>query len=191
MLVWTSIISRPKQRSLLSASGWVLAFLFAAYLADFYGWSLPWVIGVTAVGLFTLRSVGSAMWFLARHPLASCDLGLTEAAFPGGAVRCALRLRARKPVRIGEIGVRLTARQKDADGTVRALFRTAQVLAADVSLKAGESFEAAGELPIPGDAPASYRVEERQVRWLVRARVATVGFPAPEEELVIPVVPLP
>lgn len=190
MLVWTSIISRQKQRSLLSASGFVLAFLFAAHLARFHDWTLPWTLGVAAVGLITLRSVGSALWFLARHPLANCELGLTEAAHPGSSVRCALRLRARRPVEIAAIGVSLTARQEDAGGGVRRLFRTRQVLAEGLALKPGENVEAAAHLEIPEDAPVSYRLEERRVRWLVKARVETVGFPAPEEELVIPVAPL-
>ena len=139
MLVWTSLITRDKRRSLLSLSGTVLGALFFVHLATFYGWTLPWLLGGLVVAFFVIRSVGATVWFLSRHPFSVCDLGLSEAAAPGGAIHCAVRIVTRRPVEIKEVRVTLTAEQRDAEGKSRKVLSqiTNSAVASHCRLRAG------------------------------------------------------
>ncbi len=190
MLVWTSLVVRGKRRSLLSLSGIVLGALFFLQLARFYGWSLPWIVLGVVVGLFVVRSMGATVWFLSRHPFASGDLGLSEAAVPGGAVRCAVRILARRAVEIEKLQITLTAESRDSAGTTKRLFTDSRELLERTALPpGGDPLEAAAEIPLPEDAPLSYRSFEGRVRWLARARLEVSGYGAFEEEIEFLVAP--
>lgn len=189
MLVWTSLVARDKRRSLLSASGVVLAALFFVHLGGFYGWTFPWVLAGVVAGAFALRSVGAAAWFLSRHPFSACDLGLSEAAVPGGAVRCAVRIVARRPVEIVDLRVTLTAESRDGVGKTERLFSGSRELIGRTSLRAGGCLEADTELPVPEGAPFSYRSFEGRIRWLARARLEAANFGAAEEEIEVLMAP--
>ena len=191
MLVWTSLIARQKRRSLLSAGGAVLGGLFVVHLARFYDWTLLWSLGAAVAGLLVLRSVGSAWWFLARHPFAECDFGLSEAAAPGGSVRCAVRIVARRPTRVLRVGVALVAESRLATGAARRLFSAERELAREVRLDAGETIEECADLEVPEDAPFSYRSFEGRLRWMARAEVEAEGSGAAAEEIEVLMAPLP
>ena len=189
MLVWTSLIARDKRRSLLSLSGTVLGALFVVHLGNFYGWTLPWLIGGLVVAFFVIRSVGATAWFLGRHPFSVCDLGLSEAAAPGGAIQCAVRIVTRRPVEITEARITLTAERREADGTSRKVFSEEHELCRGVSLPAAGRWETASELPVPEDARFSYRSFEGRFRWLVRARLETSDDTVAEEEIEVLIAP--
>lgn len=191
MLVWTSLIARQKRRALLSAGGAVLGGLFVLHLARFYGWSLPWSLGLAVAGLFVLRSVGSAWWFLARHPFGVCDFGLSEAAIPGGSVRCSVRVVARRRVRLPRVRVALSAESRRAGGETRRLFSGERELAAAVVLDAGAGIEERAALEVPEDAPFSWRSFEGRLRWLARAEVEVEGFGVVAEEIEVLMAPPP
>ena len=189
MLVWTSLIAREKRRALLSVSGVVLGALFFVHLAGFYGWTLPWTLGGIVVLALVVRSVGAALRFLALHPFSACDLGLSEAAAPGGAVRCAVRIVSRRPVEIKDLRITLTADSRDGAGRTERLFFLSRGLLGHTSLPAGERLEAAAELAVPEDAPFSYRSFEGRIRWLARARLEAVNFGPAEEEIEVLMAP--
>lgn len=189
MLVWTSLIARDKRRSLLSVSGTVLGALFFVHLGNFYGWTLPWLLGGLVVAFFLIRSAGATVWFLSRHPFAVCDLGLSEAAVPGGTIHCAVRIVTRRPVEIGEARITLTAERREADGTSRKVFSEDHELCRGESLPAGGRWETASELPVPEDARFSYRSFEGRFRWLVRARLETSDDTVAEEEIEVLIAP--
>ena len=189
MLVWTSLIARDKRRSLLSLSSTVLGALFFVHLATFYNWTLPWLLGGLLVAFFVIRSAGATVWFLGWHPFSVCDLGLSEAAVPGGAIRCAVRIVTRRPVEIKEVRVTLTAEQRDAEGASRKVLSLDHELCRGESLPAGGRWEVTSELPIPEDARFSYRSFEGRFRWLVRARLETSDASVAEEEIEVLIAP--
>ena len=189
MLVWTSLIARDKRRSLLSVSGTALGALFFVHLGTFYGWTLPWLIGSLIVALFVIRSVGATAWFLSRHPFSVCDLGLSEAAVPGGAIHCAVRIVTRRPVEIKEARITLTAERRGADGKSRKLLSQDYELCSRQSLPAAGRLETALEVPVPEDARFSYRSFEGRFRWLVRAYVETGDASVSEEEIEVLIAP--
>lgn len=189
MLVWTSLIARDKRRSLLSLSSTVLGALFFVHLATFYNWTLPWLLGGLLVAFFVIRSAGATVWFLGWHPFSVCDLGLSEAAVPGGAIRCAVRIVTRRPVEIKEVRVTLTAEQRDAEGASRKVLSLDHELCRGESLPAGGQWEVTSELPIPEDARFSYRSFEGRFRWLVRARLETSDATVAEEEIEVLIAP--
>lgn len=189
MLVWTSLIARDKRRSLLSLSGTVLGALFFVHLGNFYGWTLPWLLGGIVVALFLIRSAGATIWFLSRHPFSVCDLGLSEAAVPGGVIHCAVRIVTRRPVEIKEARITLTAERRDADGKNREVFSQDHDLCRNESVPAEGRWETASELPVPEDARFSYRSFEGRFRWLVRARIETSDDTVAEEGIEVLIAP--
>lgn len=189
MLVWTSLIARDKRRALLSVSGTVLGALFFVHLGNFYGWTLPWLIGGVVVALFLLRSAGATAWFLSRHPFSVCDLGLSEAAMPGGVIHCAVRIVTRRPVEIQKARITLTAEQRAADGTTRKVFSRDHELCRSESVPGGGRWETTSQVPVPEDARFSYRSFEGRFRWLVRARIETSDDTVAEEELEVLIAP--
>ena len=189
MLVWTSLIARDKRRSLLSLSGTVLGALFFVHLGNFYGWTLPWLIGGVVVALFLIRSAGATLWFLSRHPFSVCDFGLSEAAVPGGVIHCAVRIVTRRPVEIKEARITLTAEQRDADGNNREVFSEDHELSRSQSVPGAGRWETASQLPVPENARFSYRSFEGRFRWLVRARIETSDDTVAEEGIEVLVAP--
>ena len=189
MLVWTSLIAREKRRSLLSLSGTVLGALFVVHLANFYGWTFPWLVAGILVALFVIRAIGGTVWFLARHPFATCDLGLSEATMPGGAIRSAIRMESRRPVEIRDLRITLRAEQRDAAGVNRELLSLTRELLSGKVLPAGGRLEVTAELEVPKEAPFSYRSFEGRIRWLVQARLEATGFGVAEEEIEVLVAP--
>lgn len=189
MLVWTSLIARDKRRSLLSVSGTLLGALFFIHLGNFYGWTLPWLIGGVVVALFLIRSAGATAWFLSRHPFSVCDLGLSEAAVPGGVIHCAVRIVTRRPVEIKEARITLTAERRDADGTNREVFSEDHELARSESVPGEGRWETASQLPVPEDARFSYRSFEGRFRWLVHARIETSDDTVAEEGIEVLIAP--
>lgn len=189
MLVWTSLIARDKRRSLLSLSGTVLGALFFVHLGNFYGWTLPWLIGGVVVALFLIRSAGATGWFLSRHPFSVCDLGLSEAAVPGGVIHCAVRIVTRRPVEIKEARITLAAERRDADGTNREVFSEDHELCRSESVPEAGRWETASQLPVPEDARFSYRSFEGRFRWLVRARIETGDDTVAEEGIEVLIAP--
>ena len=160
------------------------------HLGGFYGWSLPWTVGAVAVGALVLRSVGSALYFLSRHPFAVCDFGLSEAAVPGGAVRCAVRIVARRPVAAAAVRFSLTAESRGASRETRRLFSEERE-SARAALEVGTEFEEGADLPVPEDAPFSYRSFEGRLRWLARAEVAVEDYGTFAEEIEVLMAPPP
>lgn len=189
MLVWTSLIARDKRRALLSLSGTVLGTLFFVHLANFYGWTVPWVIGGVLVAVWLIRSAGSTGWFLARHPFAVCDLGLSEATIPGGAIRTAVRIVTRRPVEINHLRITLTAEKRDSAGVSREVLSLTEEPVGQRSLPAGERLEASAELHVPENAPFSYRSFEGRFRWLARAELDAGAFGVFDEEIEVLVAP--
>lgn len=169
----------------------MLGGLFVLHLARFYGWSLPWSLGLGAAGLLVLRSVGSAWWFLARHPFGVCDFGLSEAAAPGGVVRCAVRIVARRPVRVLGVRVALSAESRRAGGETRRLFSEERELSGAVALGYGGRLEESAVLEVPEDAPFSWRSFEGRLRWMARAEVEAEGFGVVAEEIEVLMAPPP
>ena len=159
------------------------------HLGNFYGWSVPWIGGGVLVALFVIRSAGATAWFLARHPFAACDLGLSEAAAPGGIVRSQVRIVARRPARINYLRITLTAEQRDATGGTRELLSVEREPLAGRELAAGEALEASAELEVPENARFSYRSFEGRFRWLVRARLEEDGFGVAEEQIEVLIAP--
>lgn len=160
------------------------------HLGGFYGWSLPWTVGAVAVGALVLRSVGSALYFLSRHPFAVCDFGLSEAAVPGGTVRCAVRIVARRPVAAASVRFSLTAESRGASRETRRLFSEERE-SARAALEVGGEFEEGADLPVPEDAPFSYRSFEGRLRWLARAEVAVEDYGTFAEEIEVLMAPPP
>lgn len=189
MLVWTSLIAREKRRALLSLSGTVLGTLLFVHLANFYGWTVPWVIGGVLVAGWLIRSAGATAWFLAQHPFATCDLGLSEATVPGGAIRSAVRIVTRRPVEINNLRVTLRAEQRDSAGVSREVLSLTEEPLSQRSLPAGERLEVSAELAVPENARFSYRSFEGRFRWLVRAGLDAEPFGVFEEEIEVLIAP--
>lgn len=189
MLVWTSLITRDKRRAWLSISGFVLGGLFFVHLAGFYGWTLPWIVAAILLGGVVVRAVGAAGWFLARHPLRVCDLGLTEAAAPGGTVRCVIRILPRRPVEIEDLRVVCTAEKSGPGAADERLFEVGRQLLGSTRIEEGEAVEVSAELPVPEDAPFSYRSFAGRIRCLVRARLEIASLGVTEEEIEVLMAP--
>ncbi len=170
MLVWTSLIASQKRRTAISALGMVFGGLLVFQLAHFHGWTWPWLAGFAVVLVVVIRSVGAAIWFFARHSFEQVDIGFSESAVPGGAVYCAVRITARRPVAIREMSFRLTAESRSGAEPVRELCREERTL--DIPpLARGQRFEGELDLPVPEDARFSYRSFEGRVLWVVRTRL--------------------
>lgn len=189
MLVWTSLITRDQRRAWLSISGFVLGALLFVHLAGFYGWTVPWIVAAALLGAFVVRAVGAAGWFLVRQPFRACDLGLTEAVAPGGAIRCVIRILPRRAVEIEEIRVGCRGERSEAGGVSERLFEVERRVVRNTRLAAGEAVEFEAELPIPEDAPFSYRSFAGRIRCLVRARLETSALGVTEEEIEVLLAP--
>ncbi len=188
MLVWTSLIAGQKRRAAISALGAVILALLAFQLARFYDWTGVWIAVFVAAALFVVRSVGAAAWFLGRHPYAQVDLGFSEAAVPGGFVRCAARIEARRPAAVRELRFRLTAESRGGNAPERELARVEGAL--DVpELPPGRRWEGRIDLPVPEGARYSYRSFEGRVVWAVAARLETEDWSPVETAIEVLVAP--
>ena len=202
MLVWTSLVAPLRRRTMISGGGAVLGALFYLHLARFYGWSLLWILGGLVVAALVLRSLGSALWAWSRQPFAECDLGLMEVAAPGGFVRAVVRVEARRPIRIRRATARLVLESRTTDGETRQSCRVECALSLGHRLDPGQRAEAEVALPVPEDAPFSFRSfgSEARIRCLVRVRLETAppgeppdatddGFPPVDQEIEVLIAP--
>lgn len=196
-----------RRRALISAGGAVLGALFYLHLARFYGWSLPWMLGGLVVAALLLRSLGSGLWAWSRQPFAECDLGLVEAAAPGGRVRAVVRVRARRPIEIRRATARLVLESRATGGETRRLCRVERALSLGDRLDRDDRAESEVALPVPADAPFSFRSfgREARIRCLVRVRIDTAapeegetvrraagsGFPPVDQEIEVLIAPGP
>ncbi len=199
MLVWTSLVAPARQRALLAVGGTMLGALLYVHLGRFYGWTLPWMLGAAPVAALCLRSIVANLWFFARQPFAECDLGLAEAGAPGGTVGAAIRVVARRPVEIRRVSMRLRLERRGPGGKLDELFRSEESLLESKRLREGERAEDATRLPVPDDAPFSFRSlgSEVRIRCLVRVRLESgppgepeaPAFPVAEQELEVLIAP--
>lgn len=173
MLVWSSLIAPTRRRAMLGGGAATLGALFYVHLAGFYGWSLPWMLGGVVVAGLALRSIAGVWWFLSRQSFEELDFGLAEAASPGGEVPVSLRALARRPVRIRRAAARLTVESRAPGADFREIGRVERTLLQQRRLDSEERVEAEVALPVPEDAPYSFRSfgNERRIRCLVRMRV--------------------
>ncbi len=188
MLVWTSLIASQKRRTAISALGTLFGGLLVFQLANFHGWTWPWIAGFAAAAALVIRSAGAAIWFFRRHPFEQVDVGFSESAVPGGAVRCAIRMTARKPVAFRELSFRLAAESRSAGEPARELRRVERTLEIP-PLARGARFQGELDLPVPDDARFSYRSFEGRTLWLVRARLATENWTPVETSIEVLVAP--
>ncbi len=174
MLVWTSLIAGQKRRAAISLLGRLFLALLVFQLANFHGWTWPWILGFAIPAAILIRSIGATAWFFSRHPFVSVDVGFSESAVPGGAVRCAVRMKARLPVRPDGLSFRLTAESRGGSTPTKELARVERTL--DLPpLEPGERFEAEVGIPVPEDARFSYRSFEGRVIWAVETRLSIEG----------------
>jgi hypothetical protein len=193
-MIRSSLIEQGKRASLMSVLLSVLLAFAYAPLARFYGNQVEaWILnlGWAALGVNILRTVLSHLYKLDRLPFRRFDLVLTaDTARPGEPFRLEVHCEARRGVIVGELsstleGINQSLTEKAGNG--RRLHHEMQVMAEKVALRPGETRRFLAALPVPVNAPTSYKDPERRIRWriVVKARVPDWGDLRDEFEVTV------
>lgn len=195
-MIWTSLIAQGKRRLLMSVLLSVLIALVYLYLARFYQSRIEgWLIGVgwLAVLLNLLRAGLGALYRWDRQPFARFDLGLEDdRTRPGGAFRLELVLRARRALTLTRVAAQL--RCIDQKVTTRGrvenpLHEEVNLVSEGLSVAPGASERFEIELPVPSDAPTTFKDAQGRIRWTISLDAEVQEYGVLHDEFEVAVAP--
>lgn len=196
-MIWTSLIAQGKRKlwmSLLVAAFVALVYLHFArfYQGSVSGWILA--LGWIAILANLLRAAGTLAYHLERHPFRTADLGLaSDQVPPGKSFELELRTAMRRPAKLNRIAaaLRCTRRRSLDDGRreLSVLHDQEQVLDRDVSTEASAEKTYHVSLPVPADAPYSYRSMEGKIAWIIAVVADVEGWGELRDEIEVTVAP--
>ena len=172
----------------------VLLSLVYLYLFRFYrGRVDSWLLGVGWALIFiNLSRAGlGALYRWDRQPFQRFDLGLEDdRARPGEAFRLEIMLQARRALRLTRVAAQLRCidQKVTARGRVeKPLHEKVNVIAEGLSVAPGASQHFEIELPVPVDAPTTFKDSEGRIRWTISldAEVADYGVLHDEFEVAV------
>ena len=195
-MIWTSLIAQGKRRLWMSFFVATLVGVVYFHFARFYqGTSVAWLfaIGWVPVVLNWLRA-GVGLWYrLDRHPLETLDLGLVaDQVAPGKAFEIEVRAKTRRDTDLSRLSAELRCtRQKNSEkGRKRAILtRTEKVLEENRQMPVGTSETYRAQLPVPADAPFSFRSMEGKIYWTIHIDLHIDGWGVLSDELEVTVAP--
>ncbi len=172
----------------------VLLSLVYLYLARFYQERVDsWLLGVgwALILLNLLRAGLGALYRWDRQPFERFDLGLEDdRARPGEAFRLEIVLRARRSLSLTRVAAQL--RCVDQKVTTRGrvekpLHEVINVISEGLSVSPGTSQHFEIELPVPPDAPTTFKDSQGRIRWTISldAEVADYGVLHDEFEVAV------
>ncbi len=193
-MVWASLIAQGKRRLLMSVLLAVLLSLVYLYLARFYQERVDsWLLGVgwALILLNLLRAGLGALYRWDRQPFERFDLGLEDDRVrPGEAFRLEIVLRARRSLSLTRVAAQL--RCVDQKVTTRGhvekpLHEEINVISEGLSVSPGASQHFEIELPVPSDAPTTFKDSQGRIRWTISldAEVADYGVLHDEFEVAV------
>lgn len=193
-MIWTSLVAQGKRRLWMSLLVSILIALVYLHFARFYqGRAASWLftLGWIPVGLNVLRAGLGLVYRLDRHPFAALDLGLVEdRAPPGGSFELEIRAEPRRSAELELLAVELRCTRHEIQESRRVtsvLHDEVETLAEGEPMEPGTRRSYRASLPVPPDAPFSFRSLEGKIRWAlyVRARVEDWGELADEIEVLV------
>jgi hypothetical protein len=193
-MIRSSLIAQGKRRLLMSVLLAVLLSLVYLYLARFYqGRVDSWLLGVgwALILLNLLRAGLGALYHWDRQPFERFDLGLeNDRARPGEAFRLEIVLRARRSLRLTRVAAQLRCidQRVTTRGRVeKALHEEINVISEGLSVSPGNVRHFEIELPVPPDAPTTFKDSEGRIRWTISldAEVADYGVLHDEFEVAV------
>ena len=176
----------------------VATFVAVVYyhFARFYqGSPSSWLftIGWVPVALYWLRAALNLLYRLDRQPFRSFDLGLeSDQVAPGNAFAIELRLETRRKTTVRRLVAELRCtRQKSTDrGRQRSVLSSDErVLEENLALGIGAKKDYSVLLPVPRDAPFSFRSMESKIVWTLYVTVDIDGWGELRDELDVTVAP--
>lgn len=196
-MIWTSLIAQGKRKRLMSLFVAMLVALVYLHFARFYQGSLSgWILalGWIVVLAHLLRAAGTLAYHLERHPFRAAELGLeSDQAPPGKSFELELRTAMRRPAKLNRIAAVLRCtRRRSMDGGRRELFvlhDEERVLDRDVAAEANAKKTYRVSLPVPADAPYSYRSPEGKIAWLIAVVADVEDWGELREEIEVTVAP--
>lgn len=195
-MIWTSLIAQGKRQLWMSLFLATLVAVVFYHFSRFYqGTSSSWLftIGWIPVVLNWLRAGLNLLYRLDRQPFRNIDVGLeSDQVAPGGAFSIEVRLETRRETKIHRVGAELRCtRQKSTDrGRQRSMLASDErVLDENLELPVGAKKEYRVSLPVPPDAPFSYRSMEGKISWTLHVVVDVDGWGELRDELEVSVAP--
>ena len=195
-MIWTSLIAQGKRQlwmSLLVAT--LVAVVFYHFARFYQGSSGSWLftIGWIPVLLNWLRAGLNLLYRLDRQPFRNVDVGLeSDQVAPGDAFAIEIRFETRRETTVGRVSAELRCtRQKSTDrGRQRSVLASDErVLDENLELAIGATKDYRVSLPVPADAPFSYRSMEGKISWTLHVTVDVEGWGELTDELEVNVAP--
>lgn len=195
-MIWTSIIAQGKRSLLMSLLVAVLVALIYFPIARFYQGSVAGVIlwlGWVPVLLNLLRAGLNLVYRLQRHPFQTLDLGIAgDQVAPGKAFLVEIRSKPRRAETLKRLSLELRCtRQKHMEkGRQTAILHSDETtLVSDRPMDVGREEVYRAELPIPNDAPYSFRSMQGKISWGIYVFVEVEGWGLLEDALEVTVAP--
>jgi len=195
-MIWTSLIAQGKRQlwmSLLVAT--LMAVVFYHFARFYQGSPSSWLftIGWVPISLNWLRAGLNLLYRLDRQPFKNIDVGLaSDQVAPGGAFSIELHFETRRATTIRRISAELRCtRQKSTErGRQRSVLDSDErILDENLELAIGAKKEYRVSLPVPRDAPFSYRSMEGKISWTLHVTVDLEGWEELRDELEVAVAP--
>lgn len=195
-MIWTSLIAQSKRQLLMSLLVATLVAVVYYHFARFYqGSASSWLfaIGWAPVALNWLRAGLNLLYRLDHQPFRSIDLGLeSDQVAPGNAFAIELRFETRRKTTIRRLAAELRCTQQKSTerGRQRSVLASDErLLDEDIELDAGAQKDYRVSLPVPRDAPFSFRSMESKIAWVLHVSVDVDGWGELREELELTVAP--
>lgn len=193
-MIRASLIAQGKRSLVMSLLLAVLVFFIYLYL-DYRGLVKGWILtaGWGLVILNLLRAGLGLAYHLRRHPFRRFELGLRDDRVqPGGAFHLELVIESRRPVVLRCLTARLRCLSQIAkeggreDALIHALQR---VVVQDLGLESGTGRRYEVELPVPADAPFSYKDFQGHITWTVAVTADVTEWGVLSDEFNVTVFP--
>ncbi len=195
-MIRTSLIAQGKRRLLMSVLLAVLLSLVYLYLARYYQGRIDgWLLGVgwalILVNLFRAGLGGLYRWD--RQPFARFDLGLEDdRARPGEAFRLEIMLQARRALSLTRVAVQLRCIDQKITPRGRVenpLHEKVNVVSEGLSISPGASQHFEIELPVPSDAPTTFKDSQGRIRWTISLDTEVADYGVLHDEFEVAVAP--
>jgi hypothetical protein len=191
-----SLIVQGKRQLLMSVLVATLTAVVFYHFARFYqGSAVSWLftIGWVPVLLNLLRAVLNLLYRLDRQPFRAFDVGLaSDQVAPGEAFAIEIRVETRRDTTIRRLSAELRCtRQKSTDRgrQLSVLDTNDQMLAENLELGPGARKDYRVSLPVPADAPFSFRSMEGKIAWTLHVSADVEDWGELRDELEVTVAP--
>ena len=195
-MIWTSLIAQGKRRLWMSLFVALLVTLIYFHFARFYqGSTASWLfaLGWIPVLLNLLRAVLGLVYRLDRHPFRLLDLGIaSDQVPPGQPFDVEIRVQSRRASVLRALRVELRCTRIEVAERGRkseVLERFEEVVEQGLEMPVGFETSFHVSLPVPAEAPFSYRSMERKIQWALFVDVSVDEWGELQEELEVAVAP--